>query len=767
MRKLLFFALVSITLAQEGRPDFSGTLCSRFADEEPVGVTTGFFTDNHLLCFRFEAKEAPAEGTRFTPGLAHADGTPIGRGKACLADGKTKVWRDALPIAGMEWAQPGGSFRWQLFRNDEEKPVLELPFSVTAAKRWALLVGINDYPGTDSDLTGCDVDIANMRTLLADYFFFPAEQVTVVRDLDATRARIEKELSDLADRAGPSDAVVFYYSGHGTQVPDLDGDEEDGWDEGICPAEPKAEIMTSEDDLKVYITDDRLAQLLDRFKTRNLTVIFDCCHSGSGLRAGDDVPTLPGSLTKARWQKCEVSRALAERAAEARARGEARGAAGADMGLDASERWVFITGCRSWEMSQGDAVDGGQMTSHLFSSLACSSGETWGQIMGRVRAGTTFANAGQSPTVEGAMRRYPFSLAEAEGEAGYVRPTFAVTGAIDAARSEPILRIPSGSAGKDEALVAGLSSISKEQMGVVCDVYPMLGPAAGAPHGQVEITGALLMTYVKDEAGRPAGEAPYSVAKILSGEVSEGDRLLPRAARVPLARPRVGLNFADEMRSAAVAIYNGLKAEPSVEVMDGWQFGDVDYILNLVREKDNLLLRIFNRGGVYLAVFKGSEAELAQKARDFVVARHTDFTRLMRLHNPSPAFPFTLAADGGEGPRKAGDSIVLRALAGEPAYVYVWAAAGETSSAFPLSASEGELAAKPMSITVNTPAGFKGRFFVKVFATKKPLDFMAIEGASDKPGEMLAQLQAAFPGGGTGLVSTDGWADEFAWFDLE
>jgi len=766
MRKLWFFAFVSIAICQEGRPDFTGTLCSRFADGEPVGVTTDFFTDNRLLCFRFEAKDAPAEGTRLTPGLAHADGTPIGRGNTYVADGKTAVWREALPIAGMEWAQPGGSFRWQLFRNDEEKPVLDLPFRVTAGKRWALIVGINDYPGTDSDLTGCDVDVANMRSLLQDYYFFPPEQVAVVQDLDATRARIEKELSDLADRAGPTDAVVFYYSGHGTQVPDLDGDEEDGWDEGICPAEPKPEIITNESDLKVYLTDDRLAQLLDRFRTKNLTVIFDCCHSGSGLRAGDDVPTLPVPFAKARWQKCEVSRALAERAAEARSKGEARDAGGTNMGLDASERWVFITGCQSWEMSQGNARDGGQMTSHLVATLACGAPQTWGQLMGLVRAGTTFANAGQTPTVDGATRRYPFALAEAPDDAHYLRPTFAVTGAIDAARSEPILRIPSGSAGKDEALVAGLSSVSKEQMGVVCDVYPMLGPSSGPAHGQVELTGDLLVTYVKDETGRPAGEVPYSVAKILSGGVSQGDRLLPRAARVPLARPRVGLNFADEMRSAAVTIFNRLQGEPAVETMDGWQFGDVDYILNPIKEKDETLLRVFNRGGVFLVSFRGPDAELAQKARDFVVARHAEFTRLMRVRNPSAPFRLTLTADGGEGPRKVGDPIVLRALAGEPAYVYVWAAFGETSTALPLSASKGELAAEPTSFTVTPGPDFKGRLFVKVFATRKPLDFKAMQGAADKPGEMLAQLQAAFPGGGQGLVSTDGWADEFAWFDV-
>ncbi|MFI5402179.1 MAG: caspase domain-containing protein [Planctomycetota bacterium] len=769
MRKVWLFAFASIALAQEGRPAFTGVLCSRFDNGAPIGITAEFFTDSRGLGFRFEAKDAPAAGVRLTPGLAHGDGTPIGRGQTVVADGKATAWINAFDIAGQAWAQNGGEFRWRLFLDDEPKPVLELPFKVTAGKRWALLVGINDYPGNDSDLTGCDVDVENMRFLLQEVFQFPQEQITIVRDLDATRARIEKELTDLADKAGPTDAVVFSYSGHGTQVPDLDGDEADGWDEGICPAEPKPKTIATEEQLATFLTDDRLAELLGRFKTRNLTVIFDCCHSGTGLRTGDAVPTLPVPLERPRWQEVSFSRALQEKAAEARARsrGGAAEPAGSDMGLDASERWVFIAGCQSWEMSSGDNVNGGAMTHPLASVLLRSSGQSWDAILSEVRVAATRRNAGQSPTAEGATRRYPFSLAEAPADAPYVRPTFAVAGAVPPGRTQPIVRQPTGSAGKEEALVAGLSSLGAEQIGVACDVYPPLRLPGEAPKGRVELTGKMLATVEKDAAGRPGREVASSVAKILEGEVAAGDRLVPRTARVPLARPRIGFEGADAMRDTVVALYQRLRSVPSVEAVAEWKLGEVDYILSPVAAEGQMMVRVFNRSGGYLTHFAGAESDVVRKTCDFVVSRHGNFTRLIRMHNTSAPFLLKVSSDG-EGVRRPGQRITMSVVTSEPAYLYVWDAFGENSVLPLLSTKEPIPAGDPMRIEIDIPAEFTGRLFLKVFATTKPLDvdFAAME-ATDKPAAMLAQLQAAFPGGAADLVSTDGWADEMLSFDVQ
>ena len=68
MRKLWIFAFVGVALAQEGAPDLTAVLCSRFdAQGVPTGRATEFFTDNAVLCYRIEARMAPRAGVGMAP----------------------------------------------------------------------------------------------------------------------------------------------------------------------------------------------------------------------------------------------------------------------------------------------------------------------------------------------------------------------------------------------------------------------------------------------------------------------------------------------------------------------------------------------------------------------------------------------------------------------------------------------------------------------------------------------------------------------------
>ena len=78
--------------------------------------------------------------------------------------------------------------------------------------------------------------------------------------------------------------MVVHYSGHGSQVPDLEGDEPDGLDETIVPhdsgrADPETGIGPANRD----ITDDEIYERLRKLsaKTDAITLIFDSCHSGT------------------------------------------------------------------------------------------------------------------------------------------------------------------------------------------------------------------------------------------------------------------------------------------------------------------------------------------------------------------------------------------------------------------------------------------------------------------------------------------------------
>jgi len=80
----------------------------------------------------------------------------------------------------------------------------------------------------------------------------------------------------LVHDARPHDSLFFHYSGHGGQVPDEDGDEDDGFDETIFPVD----FQTSG-----QIVDDELffTMVKPLPPACRLTAIFDCCHSGSAL----------------------------------------------------------------------------------------------------------------------------------------------------------------------------------------------------------------------------------------------------------------------------------------------------------------------------------------------------------------------------------------------------------------------------------------------------------------------------------------------------
>jgi hypothetical protein len=142
----------------------------------------------------------------------------------------------------------------------------------------ALLVGINDYPGSGSDLAGCVNDTVNLRALLSSEHGFDAAGIRVLTDAKATRDAIMDALEELVSRASAGDVLVFHFSGHGSQVPDQDGDERsDRMDEVLCPRDFTWEGR--------WIRDDDLSDVFSRLpKDAHLEVLLDCCHSGTGTR---------------------------------------------------------------------------------------------------------------------------------------------------------------------------------------------------------------------------------------------------------------------------------------------------------------------------------------------------------------------------------------------------------------------------------------------------------------------------------------------------
>ncbi|KAH1937068.1 hypothetical protein KXV31_003587 [Aspergillus fumigatus] len=154
-------------------------------------------------------------------------------------------------------------------------------YSRCTGKRKALLIGIN-YFGQKGQLRGCINDVKNMSTYLNQNFGYAREDMVLLTDdqqnpmSQPTKANILRAMHWLVKDAQPNDSLFFHYSGHGGQTPDLDGDEEDGYDEVIYPVDFRQ---------AGHIVDDEMHRIMVRPLRPGvrLTAIFDSCHSGSAL----------------------------------------------------------------------------------------------------------------------------------------------------------------------------------------------------------------------------------------------------------------------------------------------------------------------------------------------------------------------------------------------------------------------------------------------------------------------------------------------------
>ncbi len=270
--------------------------------------------------------------------------------------------------------------------------------------RKALLVGLNDYPNPENHLKGCINDVLQTSRVLQDaYGFDDARQIRMLTDRRATTAAIAHRLRWLVDGARPGDLLVFHYSGHGSQVRDREGDElEDGLDEIICPYDLDWDDPFTDDDLYEIVKDVPAGV--------NLTIILDCCHAGTGLRAAvsPHAPIRPKCIVppadilhrvNPTIEDCGASRRLtmgrARRDLEVRA-----------FATRAAERGaILLAACAADQVSADAWIDGdfhGAFTHFLWKSAA-----DWGyrmsyaDLMRRTRQLLQIAEYEQLPQLEG------------------------------------------------------------------------------------------------------------------------------------------------------------------------------------------------------------------------------------------------------------------------------------------------------------------------------------------------------------------------------
>ena len=148
----------------------------------------------------------------------------------------------------------------------------------------ALLIGVGRYAQFEEKLNGVSLDIVMMREIV-HLMGFKSHEIRVLENEHASTAKVYDAVETwLIKGAGPGDRVLLYFSGHGSQIPDENGDEDDQFDEVLLLYDTALTEKRGRQTLSGVLLDDHLNHMLARMKSRNILVILDACHSGSATK---------------------------------------------------------------------------------------------------------------------------------------------------------------------------------------------------------------------------------------------------------------------------------------------------------------------------------------------------------------------------------------------------------------------------------------------------------------------------------------------------
>ena len=270
--------------------------------------------------------------------------------------------------------------------------------------RRALLVGVQEYPDTQGwpRLRGARADVEALRDVLIERAGFLPGNVRVLLDEQATHSAIDSNFRSLAAQCGAEDLLLFFFAGHGSQLPDQDGDEIDGMDETLIPFDSMTR-KGEPNDIRDDVVHEWIAAA-NQF-TPHVVMMFDCCSSGTNVRGDIEdirrgVPSYQRGLAGVRPAGVPEEGARGARALEASA-----------GWIDEPLSYVSLSACRAAESAYEVALSEEAEEHHGLFSLgllqefhADCSGLTYVDFLERVRQRVRAKRPNQTPVIEGPLR---------------------------------------------------------------------------------------------------------------------------------------------------------------------------------------------------------------------------------------------------------------------------------------------------------------------------------------------------------------------------
>lgn len=164
----------------------------------------------------------------------------------------------------------------------------------SAKSRRALLIGVSEYPRyKQQQLNWRNIHGANDVALIGNTLRRQGFSVTALTNRHATASAIRKALRQLEKQTTSGDLIYIHFSAHGQPFEDLNGDEDDGWDEAIVPYDAGKTYMAKAYEGKNHITDDELNARVTAIRKKAgargfVYVVIDACHAGGSIRNDKD-----------------------------------------------------------------------------------------------------------------------------------------------------------------------------------------------------------------------------------------------------------------------------------------------------------------------------------------------------------------------------------------------------------------------------------------------------------------------------------------------
>jgi hypothetical protein len=603
------------------------------------------------------------------------------------------------------------------------------PSERTAPTHWAFIVGISDYIHFDDveggDLPGAERDARGIRDALITRSGFPEENVRMLLNHDATRAAIEEGVTGwLASNARPGDHATIFFAGHGSQMWDESGDEDDGLDETLAPAD------VSPTSTEFDISDDTFGEWLASLPTTNVVVILDNCNSGTATRAA--VP-----FSRSRQLGRDVNSLTKPATVSRRALPGQEDETGFDAGnaqvleLAAAQPFQAAVDAYFPATDGAEAFHGGAFTTYLLRALwRAPVGETYEGVFADVREAMKRNRFQQDPQLseDVALKGMPLFYVEGgmSGAADASLPVRSVTGDVVELGGGATLGITAGSVFKTD----------------------------GGAHVRVE-----------------SADQATATARVVSGKAKVGER-----ARL------VGYRFASEPLRVNVAGIDTESAQALAQALDGVR--DVvlveqeDAFSHLVARRRGDEIRLVGADGFVrhegISLGRTGAAEMAGRLRQEAAAK-----RLADMENPAQEFGVTLSMEAGKTSFGIGETVSFHATAERDGYLTLvdLGTDGKVVMLFPnahqpaMKISAGQTLSFPseemgFELQIFPPAG---RGLVRAFVTPEPLD-VPMEGEYPEGDERFAAAIAAAVQRAAGLmegaVRLDSWSTASLVYDI-